>query len=321
MTSNTNILYLNNIRDKNIDDNEDISKNEEAEVLELATEINNIKSAYTDNINTLINLNNNMKQESIEHYDTYKQLKKSYIKERNKVREDYEKLKILEQHITDERNKLTLQYEEDAKEKTYFKNKVGLQNSMYQDTDIDDMIDILNTIKLETDIYKGLDESEQEVLKYVLDRYNCKEKEIKLKDAFKEAYVNEEEENLIKNLEDLVNDLVNKDKIQDIKITQINNTQYQFNDIKVNLIIENNEIKIKDNIENNEHIKERSTLKEYNSSEVHNNLKSWLIKNFPNKVKAKTNDAIESIQKTLNKATEKIYSRKNKTMAKSILKK
>lgn len=250
-----------------------------------------------------------MKHEARQYYENYKELKKAFAQERLQLFEETKKVQDIEKRVLCEKEKVDLLYEEDLREKVYFKNKIGFQNSIYLDQDIDDMIDILNTLKFENDIFDGLSEKEVSMLNFVLNKYKGSKNEATLIQTFKACYKDEEEENLVSKIEFIVNELVSENKINEIKIHQITNTQFEFNDIKANLFIENGALKVKpDTADLN---KKGSKIE---SKEEFVNLDAWLITNFPYKPPkylGKTNAAVQSLKKSVNKAVERVIRRKS----------
>lgn len=221
---------------------------DETEINELSTAINNIKIAFTDNLNNLTEINSNMKIQAKQYYDQYKELKKAFIQERLQLNEEKKLIQEYESKIALEKEKVEAKIEEDLREKVFLKNKIGIQNSLYYDQDIDDMIEILNTLKFENDLYKGLSDKEVSILKFVLNKYKFSKNEEDLVHTFKESYKNEEEENLINKIEDTVNHLMSENKIGEFKIKQISNCQFQFNNYVGSLILDNGVLKVKETL-------------------------------------------------------------------------
>lgn len=119
--------------------------------------------------------------------------------------------------------------EDNLREKVFFKNKVGIQNSNYIDSEIDQMVDILNTLKFDNDIFSDLTKKEEEILNYVLNRFKLSNKEETLISKFKDTYTNLSEELLIKQIEELTNNLLKNDSITEIDIKQNSDKEFIIN--------------------------------------------------------------------------------------------
>ena len=198
-----------------------------------------------------------------------------------------------------EKEKTSIMIEEDLREKVFFKNKVGLQNSLYLDQDIESMIDVLNTLKYENNIFEGMSDKERNILELTL---NSKDNNYQsLAQVYKDNYKNEEEEKIISKIEDLVNTLIQENKIDNINIKQVEGNDFEFNGIK--LIVQKND---QDTIVVNSQSNQQNAIQE--------TLENWLVNNFPfkqPKYLEKTNAAYQSIQKSLNKAVERTIARKS----------
>lgn len=119
--------------------------------------------------------------------------------------------------------------EDNLREKVFFKNKVGIQNSNYIDSEIDQIVDILNTLKFDNDIFSDLTKKEEEILNYVLNRFKLSNKEETLISKFKDTYTNLSEELLIKQIEELTNNLLKNDSITEIDIKQNSDKEFIIN--------------------------------------------------------------------------------------------
>lgn len=260
-----------------------------------------------------------MKAQAKEYYDQYKDLKKSFIKERLQLNEEKKLIQEYENKLSKEKEKIDQLLDEDLREKVYLKNKVGIQNSLYIDQDIDEMVEILNTLKFENNIFLGLSEKESTILKFVLNKYKFNKNEENLVQMFKNTYKNEEEENLITKIEETVNELLVENKISDIKIKQVTDTQFQFNNYTTNLIWDNGQLKLKEicevtNKNSNDDINLEKLIKKKDNKEEFVILEDWLISNFPYsapKFVDRNVSRLNSIQKSILNKTELLGKKTN----------
>jgi hypothetical protein len=264
-----------------------------------------------------------MKIQAKQYYDQYKEFKKSFVQERLQLNEEKRLIVEYENKLLAEKEKIDVMLEEDLREKVYIKNKVGIQNSVYIDQDIDEMVDILNTLKFENDIYQGLDSKETEILQFVLNKYKLNRNEENLLQTFKNNYKNEQEENLISKIEESVNDLLQDNRITEIKIKQLNTSEFQFNDYKTKVFYDNGIMKVKEisKENNNKEAEEKFKLENLETINLNKNddyvvLEDWLISKFPfivNKNIDKTVSRLQSFQNSIVKTVEKLN---KKTMPK-----
>lgn len=257
-----------------------------------------------------------MKIQAKQYYDQYKDFKKSFVQERLQLNEEKRLIVEYENKLVMEKEKIDLMLDEDLREKVYIKNKVGIQNSVYIDQDIDEMVDILNTLKFENNIYQGLNNKETEILQFVLNKYKFNRNEENLLQTFKHNYKNEQEENLITKIEESVNDLLQDNRITEIKIKQINTSEFQFNDFSTQIICDNGILKVreipKEEKETDEKLqKDTLSMEDKNLNKIDEFiiLEDWLISKFPvkiNKTNDKTFSRLQSFQNSIVKTVEKL---------------
>lgn len=197
-------------------------------------------------MNTLVEINESLKKESVQYYEDYKELKKRFTLERVIIKEEKVTIEEMEKKYRQEKENTEKFLEDNLREKVFFKNKVGIQNSNYIDSEIDQMVDILNTLKFDNDIFSDLSKKEEEILNYVLNRFKLSNKEETLINKFKDTYTNLSEELLIKQIEELTNNLIKNDSIAEIDIKQNSDKEFIINNTYLAEIeIENGVLQIK----------------------------------------------------------------------------
>jgi len=122
----------------------------------------------------------------------------------------------------------------------FFKNKVGIKDDLDQkDEDVLLMADILNDVKnTDIDIYAGLNDTQKASLNEILDRYKGGEGNHEL------LLEQDDGEKIIKKIEEIVNQKFSEKKIINIKIDQVDDETYKFNDKKAHLHFENEVLKV-----------------------------------------------------------------------------
>jgi len=114
------------------------------------------------------------------------------------------------------------------------------------------MVDILNSIKnTEADIYANLNDTQKASLNEILEKYkNSNEEKKNGKNGnqiiLSEENANEEDDIIISKIEDVVNENFTKKKIINIKIDQVNDDIFKFNDKNAVLFIENDILKVRE---------------------------------------------------------------------------
>ena len=200
----------------------------------LTTQVKTISETYSQNLQSMASINKRLKFQAKDYYDKYKELKK---KENNKISKEIDEVKI---------------------EIDIFNNKLGLSpNQKDEETEI--MLDILRSLKEKNvDIYEGLNKNQIDFLNEMMkesdninnmdmnnngNNYNGNEMQ-------KDNESNDdsvEGEKYAKAIEDVANKIYSQNLIPDIKIEQIENNVYAFNDKEVTLKFdENDQLKLLD---------------------------------------------------------------------------
>lgn len=219
----------------------------------LTTQVKTISETYSQNLQSMASINKRLKFQAKDYYDKYKELKNNYEKEKkeflmkNKVLECEDKLN------KEENNKISKEIDEVKNEIDIFNNKLGLSpNQKDEETEI--MLDILRSLKEKNvDIYEGLNKNQIEFLNEMMNESentnnmninNINNNNYKGNEIQKENESNDdsiEGEKYAKAIEDIANKIYSQNLIPDIKIEQIENNIYAFNDKEVTLKFDENE--------------------------------------------------------------------------------
>ena len=203
----------------------------------LTTQVKNISETYSQNLQSMASINKRLKLQSKEYYDKYKELKDNYEKE-NELNKQ-------------ENNKISKEIDEVKNEIDLFNNKLNLPfNQKDEETEI--MLDIIRSLKEKNvDIFEGLNKNQIEFLNEMLqesDNTNNNDNVINnnymQNDIHKENDSNDdslEGEKYAKAIEDVANRIYSQNLIPDIKIEQIENNIYAFNDKEVTLKFDEND--------------------------------------------------------------------------------
>jgi hypothetical protein len=228
----------------------------------LTTQVKTISETYSQNLQSMASINKRLKFQAKDYYDKYKELKNNYEKEKkeflmkNKVLECEDKLN------KEENNKISKEIDEVKNEIDIFNNKLGLSpNQKDEETEI--MLDILRSLKEKNvDIYEGLNKNQVEFLNEMMkesDNFNNMDMNVNSNNNNNNYNGNEmqkdnesnddsvEGEKYAKAIEDIANKIYSQNLIPDIKIEQIENNIYAFNDKEVTLKFdENDQLKLLD---------------------------------------------------------------------------
>ena len=223
----------------------------------LTTQVKAISETYSQNLQSMASINKRLKFQAKDYYDKYKELKNNYEKEKkeflmkNKVLECEDKLN------KEENNKISKEIEEVKNEIDIFNNKLGLSpNQKDEETEI--MLDILRSLKEKNvDIYEGLNKNQIDFLNEMMkesDNVNNMDINNNLNNNANEMPKDNESnddsvegEKYAKAIEDIANKIYSQNLIPDIKIEQIENNIYAFNDKEVTLKFdENDQLKLLD---------------------------------------------------------------------------
>ena len=224
----------------------------------LTTQVKNISETYSQNLQSMASINKRLKLQSKEYYDKYKELKENYEKEKKDFLIKYKDSEKENELNKQENNKISKEIDEVKNEIDLFNNKLGLPlNQKDEETEI--MLDIIKTLKEKNvDIYEGLNKNQVEFLNEMLQESdnsnnindNVINNNYMPNDTQKENDSNDdslEGEKYAKAIEDVANRIYSQNLIPDIKIEQIENNIYAFNDKEVTLKFdENDQLKLLD---------------------------------------------------------------------------
>ena len=218
----------------------------------LTTQVKNISETYSQNLQSMASINKRLKLQSKEYYDKYKELKENYEKDKKDFLIKYKDSEKENELNKQENNKISKEIDEVKNEIDLFNNKLGLPlNQKDEETEI--MLDIIKTLKEKNvDIYEGLNKNQVEFLNEMLQESdnsnnindNVINNNYMPNDTQKENDSNDdslEGEKYAKAIEDVANRIYSQNLIPDIKIEQIENNIYAFNDKEVTLKFDENE--------------------------------------------------------------------------------
>ena len=254
----------------------------------LTTQVKNISETYSQNLQSMSNINKKLKVQAKDYYDKYKELKDNYEKEKKDFLSKYKESELNKEINKQENNKISKEIEEVKNEIDLFNNKLGLPpNQKDEETEI--MLDIIKSLKEKNvDIYEGLNKNQVEFLNEMLKESdninigNDVQNEIQKENESNDDSL--EGEKYAKAIEDIANKIYSMNLIPDIKIEQIENNIYAFNDKEVTLKFdENDQLKLLDGTD----------------------LEKWIIDSFkiPTQVKSPTNVAKPKKNNAMNNKT------------------
>ena len=227
----------------------------------LTTQVKTISETYSQNLQSMASINKRLKFQAKDYYEKYKELKENYEKEKKEFLDKRKEIENEEKLNKDENNKIAKEIEEVKNEIDIFNNKLGLPpNQKDEETEI--MLDILRSLKEKNvDIYEGLNKNQIEFLNEMLiepdtninmdnnNAMNSNNNYIQ-NEMPKDNESNDdslEGEKYAKAIEDIANKIYSQNLIPDIKIEQIENNIYSFNDKEVTLKFdENDQLKLSD---------------------------------------------------------------------------
>ena len=195
----------------------------------LTSQVKNISETYSQNLQSMTSINKRLKFQAKDYYDRYKELKKTFDKERREFQMKKKVIQCEEKLNQDESDKIGKEIAEVKNELEFFQKKLGMnQDSKDDETEI--MIDILKSLKeKKIDIYERLSKDQAEFINEILNE----EKEDA--DASNDSI---EGEKFAKAIEDIANRIYNQNLIPNIKIEQIETNVYSFNDKEVSLMFD-----------------------------------------------------------------------------------
>ena len=195
----------------------------------LTSQVKNISETYSQNLQSMTSINKRLKFQAKDYYDRYKELKKTFDKERREFQMKKKVIQCEEKLNQDESEKIGKEIAEVKNELEFFQKKLGMnQDSKDDETEI--MIDILKSLKeKKIDIYERLSKDQAEFINEIL---NEKKEDA---DASNDSI---EGEKFAKAIEDIANRIYNQNLIPNIKIEQIETNVYSFNDKEVSLMFD-----------------------------------------------------------------------------------
>ena len=232
----------------------------------LTTQVKTISETYSQNLQSMASINKRLKFQAKDYYDKYKELKDNYEKEKKDFLIKYKESEKENELNKQENIKISKEIEEVNNEIDLFNNKLGLPpNQKDEETEI--MLDIIRTLKEKNvDIYEGLNKNQVEFLNEMLKESDNNINNINMNDNINNNMINNnnymqneiqkdnesnddslEGEKYAKAIEDIANKIYSQNLIPDIKIEQIENNIYAFNDKEVTLKFdENDQLKLID---------------------------------------------------------------------------
>jgi hypothetical protein len=243
----------------------------------ITTQITTICESYSLNLTTIADINKRIKFQAKDYYVRYKELKKNFKKERKELKNKNKMLEFESKHNLDENIKIGLELGDVKNELAFFKNKIGIKDiPQHKDEDILMMVDILNSVKSEIDIYAELADTQKASLNEILEKYKENESENEKNKVNNQIILSEgngiNDDEIINKIEEIVNDNFSKGKIQNIKIDQVNDDTYKFNGKNAVLFLENDTLKGKYNLFNYiiKLVREKGLI----------NFEDWILTNF-----------------------------------------
>jgi uncharacterized protein YqgV (UPF0045/DUF77 family) len=230
---------------------------------DVTNQIHLISENYTQNLLTFSDINKRIKFQAKDYYERYKEAKKKLRRDRRDLKNKNKLVEYENRMNVDENYKIQAQLEEVKNELNFFKNKLGIRDpGINRDEDLLLMVDILNSVKIngDFDITSGLDDTQKASLGEIIEKYS---EQIKSEPRNSQILVEEDEindEEIIKNIEEIVNENFKNKKIINIKIDQDSEDTFKFNDKAAVVYIENDVLKIKE--------------------KGFENFEEWLIQNF-----------------------------------------
>lgn len=214
---------------------DDLDKKREV-YLTLHSEIKNISEQYIKTIKNLSKTNNDIKSTSKEYFNDYVKLKKKFKQERKKLNK--QKIALQNEIAYNNQNNTRLK---ENKEKVLesFSEATKKYSSMGEmvDTDVNIMIDILNTLKFyNVNLSKGFSEKEEAKLNEILEgRNRLLTNEVNPPGNDSNGTDEDESDQIVTLIEEIVNNNFNAKLIPRIKIEQVDTFTYIFDGIKMTL--------------------------------------------------------------------------------------
>ncbi len=224
-------------------------------VKNFTSQIGNISENYSQNLLTLADINKRIKFQAKDYYERYKETKKVFKRERRELKQKSKQLESEVQTNNNDRIKLQNRLDEVKNELSFFKHKMGIvDGNSNTDEDFILLLEIINSLEVQNnaELFDGLDDGEREVMNSILSRYNLGKpdglNEANLNDGYHEIQEQEleNEDIIISKIEDIVNENFKNKKIHNIKIEQVNDDTFKFNDKNVTLYLVGETLKVRE---------------------------------------------------------------------------
>lgn len=208
----------------------------------LTTQVKAISETYSQNLQSMTSINKRLKFQAKDYYDRYKELKKTFDKERKEFQNKKKVIQCEEKLNQEEHSKINKEINDVKNEIESFQKKLGMNNqdnnnnNPAKDDETEIMIEILRSLKEKNvDIYEGLSKDQIDFLKEIMSEEDAEVADNMSNDDSVEG------EKFAKAIEDVANRIYNQNLISDIKISQIETNVYSFNDKEVALVFDEND--------------------------------------------------------------------------------
>ena len=199
----------------------------------LTSQVKNISETYSQNLQSMTSINKRLKFQAKDYYDRYKELKKTFDKERKEFQMKKKVIQCEEKLNQDENEKIGKEIADVKTEIEFFQKKLGM-NQDNKDDETEIMIDILKSLKEKNvDIYEGLSKDQVEFINDILNEKKEEDPDVSNDSIEGEKYA--------KAIEDVANRIYNQNLIPNINIKQIETNVYSFNDKEVSLMFDDND--------------------------------------------------------------------------------
>jgi hypothetical protein len=233
-----------------------------------ANKVRVISEPYFRNLKNDSKLNNSLKSQAKEIYQTYKDLKKSILIERTELKSKLEEVDSINAANIEENKRLLAQLNNLKAEVRFYTNEIGEEdNAVYKEEDYQMMLAIIDDVtKNGVDVFEGLNGKEHIELENVLKKYE-EEKDYK-----------PIEDPIPSKLDEIMKDLLSKEAINPVTYSKtfIPNT-YKFDSQTVKLYVEDDVLKVQKT--------------DFTSFE------EWIVTNFP-KVKIRKDSLPNNLAKS-----------------------
>lgn len=198
--------------------------------------VNNESDKYQKDIQTLVDINEKERLQSVKYHDLAKESYNQLIKEKNDLKDLIEK----SSQADEQKQKLIKQNRIKLNETKNLISETKANLNMKDDNeDLILMTELLHSLKFEVDITKNLNEDEKQLLAQMMTEYTLKTEPNKETE-------NEMAEDIINQIELVVNKNYNSGKVGNIGIMQIDDSKYEFEGHPADLYMKEGELFVKD---------------------------------------------------------------------------